>query len=69
MYSGEAPAGTRLKPSHRKRPTASGRMSTPWMTISRSPLALSMRMSVLAPGQPAAVRTSLSGGARRVMRR
>ena len=62
MYSGEAPAGTRLKPSHRKRPIASGRMSTPWMTISRSPLALSCRMSVLAPGQPAAVSTSLSGG-------
>src|SRR5664280_3114582 len=32
------------------------------MWISRSPLALSMRMSVLAPGQPAAVRTILSGG-------
>src|SRR5665647_847205 len=41
---------------------ASGRMSTPWMLISRSPLALSMRMSVLAPGQPTAVRTSLRGG-------
>src|SRR5665647_2681115 len=37
-------------------------MSTPWTTISRSPLALSMRMSVLAPGQPTAVRTSLRGG-------
>src|SRR5665811_2281235 len=50
------------KPSQRKRPMASGRMSTPWMLISRSPLALSMRMSVLAPGQPTAVRTSLRGG-------
>src|SRR5450830_1820571 len=37
-------------------------MSTPWTTISRSPLALSMRMSVLAPGQPTAVRTSLRVG-------
>ncbi len=61
MYSGVAPAGTRLNPSHMNLPTASGRMSTPWMWISRSPLALSWPMSVLAPGQPAAVRTILSG--------
>ncbi len=66
MYSGEAPGGTRLKPSHMNLPTASGRMSTPWMWISRSPFALSCPISVLAPGQPAAVRTILSGD--RVMR-
>ena len=66
MYSGEAPGGTVSKPSQRKRPTASARTSTPRMSISRSPLALSMRMSVAAPGQPAAVRTSLSGAGQRL---
>ncbi len=40
---------------------ASARMSTPKIVISRSPLALSMRISVDAPGQPVAVRTSFSG--------
>ena len=40
---------------------ASPRTSTPKISTSRSPLALSMRMSVTAPGQPAAVRTSLMG--------